>query len=164
MIGRAFIFIRWHGGTLINGVDAGHVGWGFLNAIDGSNETYYYGSTENPGGHPRIEPGHDNGFWSQYGNGQSMYNTMRQVRNGGKTPPYDACRWITVDRPNPRAGYMSAEKTRNAGYLGVTNNCMDHVFQILTAYGVIDLLPPARDWFPNNWYNHLLYFEPSVNL
>ncbi len=138
----AYVFVR-PGGA--NGL--GHVGWGYRTACAGS---YSFGSVENPNGKAHIDRGADNGFWRQDG-------TLSQMLSAMKSRGYQAYKTVATSRASfdPAPANNVAAASAGRGYDVIGNNCADTVWDVLHAYGVLDLpylqLHPA----PNNWYASL---------
>ncbi|HLO03493.1 MAG TPA: hypothetical protein VK191_10310 [Symbiobacteriaceae bacterium] len=152
MKGRAYIFLRKDGAAIPGGF-AGHVGWGFSLGADGP---FYAGSTENPSGMPVVLPGGDNGWW-----GAEFPSEAAMIEAFGARQ-YDGFKWATVREPNLGAARAVAEHQQVEGYTGLRNNCLDHAYKILRAYGVDDLPwlqnhPAPSDWFAafNGEYKNL---------
>lgn len=139
--GFAYIFLRKDGAPLVKGW-AGHVGWGFS---VGNHSRFYCGSTENASGSPVVLPGRDNGWWGEEYDLSGMLQAMVN-RN------YDAYKVASVREPNSVAAVRIAKETKGRGYAGLTNNCLDHLWDVLAAYGVKDL-PLAQLYpYPNQWF------------
>lgn len=140
MIGLAGVFLRRNGAPLPPGC-AGHVGWAFQLA----NGLHFYGSTENPQGLPFINPGDDNGWWGMTGDNQKIITDF-EARH------YDGYKICTVQIANPDAAMATALDKKQCGYGFLTDNCLDHAWDILSAYGVVgmplkQLHPSPNDWF-----------------
>ncbi|MEQ1933933.1 MAG: hypothetical protein ABL962_08655 [Fimbriimonadaceae bacterium] len=138
---QAFVFLRKDGAPLPVGF-MGHVGWAFQ-LEDG---TYYGGATENSTGNLVVKPGDDNGWWGK------AAGSLDVLVNLFRTLDYDCYKAVTVRSPNPSAAKTVADSTEHRGYIGLTNNCLDHVFDVLTAYGEPGLpfrfqYPSPRSWF-----------------
>lgn len=142
MYGRAYVFLRKDGAPLPGG-HAGHIGWGVRLAPGGP---YFCGSTENQSGHPWVPPGGDNGWWGQEAATEEAMVQLFKERS------YDAYKWATVRTCDAAAARQEAERQQGAGYAGLRNNCLDHSYQVLEAYGLKDLPwlqthPAPSDWF-----------------
>ena len=139
MKGYAGVYLRRNGAPLPPGC-AGHVGWAFM-LDDGS---YYYGPTENQSGLPFVKPGDDNGWWGERGDTNYMLQAFR-ARN------YDAYKVCSVLNANPSNAEKTARYKAGCGYGFITDNCLDHVWDILSAYG-IEGLPWRQNYpSPNDW-------------
>ena len=144
--GIAYAFLRADGGVcpgLPPGC-SGHVAWGFMTA----QNQFSFGSTENPTGSWKIEPGQNTGFWMQHGPLQAMLQAMKQRR-------YNAYKWLTLPDAMPDAATAATNKVRGAGYTAIGNNCLDHVCNILGAYNVKDLPWASTHPSPNDWFGVL---------
>lgn len=142
MNGLAYVFLRKDGAALPVGW-AGHVGWGFLLE---DNQTFYCGSTENDGGNPLVPIGSDNGWWgSETADEQTMVSLMR-LRN------YDAYKMATVRNADPASARKTADGTKTYGYTLIANNCLNHLWYVLSNYGVRDLPLIQLYPYPNQWF------------
>ncbi|UXY32399.1 hypothetical protein [Streptomyces sp. HUAS TT20] len=141
MDGYEFVFLRRDGAPLPPG-RAGHVGWGFLLA-DGD---FYAGSTENFGGAPVIPPGGQNGWWAKrFASADEMLSEFRSRR-------YHALKQCRVNDADWAAAEAKAKETGSSGYSAWANNCLDHTYRILEAYGDDGLPWPLTHPAPNDWF------------
>lgn len=152
MKGQAYIFLRKDGAPVPGGF-AGHVGWGFSLGPDGP---FYAGSTENPSGMPVVLPGGDNGWWG------AEFATEAAMIAAFATRQYDGYKWASVREPKPGVARAMADHQKAEGYTALKNNCLDHAYEVLQAYGVDDLPwlqthPAPNDWFAafNGEYRNL---------
>lgn len=131
---------------------AGHIGWAFQLA-DGS---LYGGSTENNGAHYKIDPGRDNDFWAE--RFISEFDMFKKFKSLG----YSAYKVINVQKPKILAAKLRSEECMMKGFQGVSNNCLDHTYQIFEAYGLNGFTLPNRQVFsfPNRWFQE---FYQNVN-
>jgi hypothetical protein len=147
--GLAFAFVReaavW---------GAGHVAWGFR-LPDGY---YYYGGTENPEGpggmwaswhQGTAAQGGNNAAWVDYGTEKQMLKKMKDPR---PFAPYNYAKAVAVAKPKADAALKIAKANINAGFTGLTNNCLDATYRVLQAYGA-DMPWPSTNWAPNGWFN-----------
>jgi hypothetical protein len=152
MKGLAYVFLRKDGAPLPPGC-AGHVAWGLL-LEDGSS--CYGGSTENYAGSPLVLPGRDNGWWGErFADEAALVAAMR-------SRSYDGYKVATLREWHPAEATAAALVSRGRGYTALGNNCLDHVWGVLSAYGVKDLPwlqshPSPSDWFAvyNGEYHNL---------
>ena len=142
MKGLAYVFLRKDGAPLVRGW-AGHVGWGFLVNEEGA---LLFGSTENDSGQPYLPPGSNNGWWSQRASSEAEMIEVIAERN------YDAYKVATVRNCDPKGAELTAIETGTRGYIGTWNNCLDHTWDILAAYGVRDLALAQMYPTPNQWF------------
>ena len=144
--GLAYVFVRRDGAWLPTG-PAGHLGWGFATQ-DGAG--FYCGATENPFTAPLILPGHENGWWSLAASSeQAICDAMR-------SRGYDGYKVATVRDCDPKKARDIADATRTAGYTIFTNNCMDHVYAVLEAYGIKGLPWKQNHPAPNEWFVYFI--------
>lgn len=152
--GLVYVFLRKDGAPLPVGC-AGHVAWGF--AVQGQQDLdAVAGATENYKGIADIPPGGDTGFWwTKFPADREMFQEMSR-RN------YDGYKVATVRDFNADAALSIARDTAGRGYNWFNNNCLNHVWDILKAYGVDDLPltqfhPSPNDWFAqfNGEYHNL---------
>ena len=141
--GKAFVFLRpW------TPLAMGHTGWGFQ---IGPN-TYGFGATENTGeGHflwisPAIvAKGERNDWWGRTGTFMDMKTEISKAQ-------YTEYAALPIAYCSPKEAIKTALETRQLGYGLFTNNCLDHVYAIMKAYGVGNLPwmqthPAPRAWF-----------------
>jgi hypothetical protein len=141
MDGFAYVFLRRNGAPLPPGC-AGHVGWGFLTD---TNDLCYFGATENLSGGPVVAPGADNGWWGNQGNEDAMFAAMK-IRG------YDGYKKAVVHDCDSAAARATANATKLAGYFFIRNNCLDHAYHVLYAYGVQGLPWRQNHPSPNDWF------------
>lgn len=140
--GTAFVFLRKDGAPLWLG-NGGHVGWAF----ELETAEFYCGSTENLSGGFSVKKGEDNGWWG------AVCRTEAEVVEAMKIRNYDGFKFSTVREANPSAAKEVADDSRDRGYTGLGNNCLDHVWDILNAYGVADLPWTKTHPSPNDWFS-----------
>jgi hypothetical protein len=143
---HAYVFLRKSGAPLPIGC-AGHVGWG-VTLADG---TIVAGSTENTSGEPFVPPGHANGHWDQVFATQA--DLVSFLGNGtGERPAYDALKILGVRNADPERAAALGRDTANWGYTAMGNNCADHVWKVLEAYGEVGLPLLQTHPSPNEWF------------
>ena len=153
MKGEAYLFRRRSGA-----MGMGHVGWGYL--TDPSKSLYCFGATENLSGKMFVAPGQNNDAWVQTGSIQTMLNTMRQGVGGALG--YDDYKRNWVEPIHAKRAWGIASTRAPAGYglmalPGQGNNCADHAYQIIEAYGVTGM--PMLQFLPgpNAWFDAMLF-------
>lgn len=135
---RAIVFVR-HPGA--NGL--GHIGWAF----EWNNGWFNAGSVENKEGKPFAQP-QEMGFWSAH--------TLDPIGVMQKQPvPYDEYKIFYVKQPCPKGAWMTVIWESREPYIILRHNCIDVAYDILRAYGATDLLDPAEEVVPNDWYDAL---------
>lgn len=140
--GRAYIFIKPE-----NVAGLGHIGWGFM-LSDGS---FYAGATENyyKGNAATaywVNAGADNEFWAE------MFLTEQKMFEKMKTLGYSEYKSIPVNYPNIAGGKRRADEVMMKGFQGISNNCLDHTYQVLEAYGVKNMPWRQTNPTPNGWF------------
>jgi uncharacterized membrane protein HdeD (DUF308 family) len=135
---RAIVFVR-HPGA--NGL--GHIGWAF----EWNNGWFNAGSVENKERKPFAQP-QEMGFWSAH--------TLDPIGVMQKQPvPYDEYKIFYVKQPCPKGAWMTVIWESREPYVILRHNCVDVAYDILRAYGATDLLDPAEEVVPNDWYDAL---------
>jgi hypothetical protein len=150
--GAALVFVRRASNVVI-----GHVGWGFrihpgeLPTRSASSVTkphvWSVGAVENPTGWLFARPGSD-GFWKR-----PTADPLSIMINLG----YDQYKIIPVVPADIRKAQEAEEVIRNRDYSVALINCMNDVYDVLTAYGAADLPNPnaVHNWLPNTWFDHI---------
>jgi hypothetical protein len=133
---RAMVFVRRSGA-----MGLGHVGWAF----EKSNDLFYSGSVENPGGKP-VESPDKIGFWSIKSNYPQQHFVSRD---------YDEFKIINISGGNHVRAYSEVIRVKRSWYTLLFGNCMDDTFNVLRAYGVKDMPLPGSKITPNNWFDSL---------
>jgi hypothetical protein len=133
---------------------AGHLGWGFLAKDTDKDDVYYYGATETDPERPRaqVPKGGFIGFWREKGTKADMLAAMGK----GKTKPYEFYKQIPCSPCTPHTAHRLSEDIRGGGYDVVFNNCQNHTYEILKAYGCTLPWPSSRIT-PRVWYDLLPY-------
>ena len=141
---NVFAFRRKVGFPLPHGGMAGHVAWGFA-LPNGAG--VYCGSTENLNSQPWHPVGGNNGFWAS--EVRMKAEMISEMRKHGYTD------YKTHNLKISDAGLARrvADNCKEVGYSFVGNNCVDHVYQILTHYGALDLPLPLDAPYPNGWFS-----------
>ncbi len=153
--GRVCVFLAPTGAF-----NLGHVGWAFL---EGGTSNWIFGATENRSGLPFVKPGDNNYAWVLNGpwagpRGSVLATFAGQLTLGGTV--YHGAGYYTQVRcqNTPSSAVGAAVARANAikgyGYGVVTDNCMDHAYNVLTTYGA-SLVDPASNrayWAPNVWF------------
>ncbi len=135
---RAIVFVR-HPGA--NGL--GHIGWAF----EWNNGWFNAGSVENEEGKPFAKP-QEMGFWSAH--------TLDPIGAMQKQLVlYDEYKIFYVKQPCPKDAWMTVIWESREPYVVLRHNCVDVAYDILRAYGAIDLLDPVEGLVPNDWYDAL---------
>ena len=143
--GFVYVFLRKDGAPLPTGC-AGHVGWGFAIENGPNDLDAVCGATENFKGAFHVDPGGDIGFWWKRFNHEAEMLQEMARRN------YDGVKMATVRGGNYEAAIAMARDTSMRGYDGLGNNCLDHAFAVLEAYGVKDLPWKQTHPSPNDWF------------
>lgn len=145
MEGFAYVFLKKDGAPLPPGC-AGHVGWGFSMHKAPSDLDAVFGATENPGGGAVVLPGQDIGYWDSRSDHEHQMAFLFKRRN------YHAFKRAKVTVAYPDNAFAEARKQAGGGYTVIGNNCLDHTFRVLKAYGVQDLPWPLTHPSPNDWF------------
>jgi hypothetical protein len=131
---RAAVFVRYNGA---NGL--GHLAWAF----DSDTDLADCGSVENPEGKLILQPV-DIGFWTDSTKSPIPDMTQRA---------YNDAKYIDLLSANPAEAYSTVLWIAAEAYKVVGRNCLDDVYDVLSAYGVSQLPPPAHVWEPNEWFD-----------
>lgn len=145
MDGFAYVFLRKDAVALPTG-DAGHVGWGFTTYRAPGDLDAIYGATENPSGSIIVLPGGDIGYWDARSDHEAEMVFAFKQRN------YHAFKKAKVEVAWPDNALAMARQQSLGGYEGIGNNCLDHVWRTLNAYGVKDLPLAQFHPAPNDWF------------
>ena len=136
--GCAIVFIRRAGATGL-----GHIGWGF----GWRNGWFLVGSAENRGGKPFAKP-EEMGFWSTLT--QDPMTTMAHWNSA-----YDEDKLFFVASSHPKEAWKTLIWESQEPYAFVHHNCCDVAYEILHTYGCTEVLDPAWEYVPNDWYDAL---------
>lgn len=60
-----------------------------------------------------------------------------------------------VSQPRPKEAWRTVVWESRQPYLALRHNCNDVAYDVLRAYGTTELLDPAQEHVPNDWYNAL---------
>ncbi len=151
----------------------GHVGWAFL---EGGTSNWIFGATENRSGRPFVKPGDNNDAWVSNGpwagpRGSVLATFAGQLVSGGTV--YHGAGYYTMYRcqhtssSSVGAAVARANAIKGYGYGVVTDNCMDHAYNVLTTYGASLANPASGYWTPNGWFGALGVasgFGPIIDL
>lgn len=147
---KAYAFIRKDGAPLPPGC-AGHVGW----AITLDDGGILAGSTENQSGLPLVPPGHPNGAWAtEFAGEDELLADLRAET--AVHPAYDGVTVLGVRHPRPGPAAELGRAIVGWGYTAVGNNCLDHTFKVLVAYGEDGIPWPSTHPSPNDWFAVLI--------
>ncbi len=135
---RAVVFVRRLGA---NGL--GHIGWAF----EWNNGWFNTGSVENKKNKPFVIP-EEMGFWAAHS--LDPIATMR-----GQSSTYDEYKLFYIEQPRPKEAWRTAVWESRQPYYALRHNCNDVAYDILRAYGTEELLDPAEEHVPNDWYDAL---------
>jgi len=69
--------------------------------------------------------------------------------------PYDEYKLFFVPEPRPKNAWKTVIWESRQPYSFVHHNCCDLAYEILCAYGCAELLDPAKEFVPNDWYDAL---------
>ena len=135
---RAVVFVRRTGA---NGL--GHISWAF----EWQNGWFNAGSVENTAAKPMAKP-EEMEFWSVH--------TLDPVAAMQKQKyPYDEYKIFYVSNPNPKEAWKTVVWESREPYSILHHNCNDVAYDVLRAYGVVELLDPATEHIPTDWYDAL---------
>jgi hypothetical protein len=155
--GAAVVFVRRKATMGI-----GHVGWGFLvHGGDADNDStigdgyeWEIGAVENHHGTIITAP-LDDGYWQQ-----RTAQPLASVASRG----YDHYKVVPVTGANVAEAVKAERVVSERPYMAAVSNCMNDVYNILTAYGVRNLPNPEHlaNWLPNAWYDHIVAPEYGI--
>jgi uncharacterized membrane protein HdeD (DUF308 family) len=135
---RAIVFIRR---SAADGL--GHIAWGF----EWMNGWFNVGAVENLKSKPFANPV-EMGFWSTHT--LDPIATMQHQEY-----PYDEYKLFFVQQPRPKDTWKTVIWESRQPYSFVHHNCCDVAYEILRTYGCTELLDPAKEFAPNDWYDAL---------
>jgi len=135
---RAIVFVRRPGA---NGL--GHIAWAF----EWYNGWFNAGSVENATGKPYASP-EEMGFWAMH-----TLDPVAAMQKQSST--YDEYKLLYVSRPRPKEAWRTVVWESRQPYFALRHNCIDVAYDILRAYGNTELLDPAQEHIPNDWYDAL---------
>lgn len=141
--GVAYVFVNPNQALM-----QGHIAWAYM-LDDG---TYAHGETMAPGGNLSIPAGRDTNS-PRRDRADTERQMLDHLRNTGYR--YTEYKRTFVMQRNASAAEAKAEELRSVGYGLYGNNCLDHTYAVLEAYGVDKsrVMPwkqtrPA----PNSWF------------
>ncbi len=135
---RAVVFVRR---TAADGL--GHIAWAF----EWMNGWFNMGSVENIKRKPFANP-KEMDFWSTH-----TLGPITTIQN--QEYPYDEYKLFFVTQPRPKDAWKTVIWESQEPYSFVHHNCSDVAYDILRAYGCTELLDPAKEYVPNDWYDAL---------
>ncbi|MGZ3629004.1 MAG: DUF308 domain-containing protein [Ktedonobacteraceae bacterium] len=135
---RAVVFVRRKAAYGL-----GHIAWGF----EWTNGWFNLGSVENTLRKPFTNP-RQMDFWSVH-----TLNPSATIQNGEF--PYDEYKLFFVTQPHPKEAWKTVIWESQQPYAFVHHNCCDATYEILHTYGCTELLDPAKEYIPNDWYDAL---------
>ena len=135
---RAVVFVRRRAAYGL-----GHIAWGF----EWMNGWFNVGSVENSLRKPFTNP-RQMDFWSVH-----TLNPSATIQN--REFPYDEYKLFFVTQPHPKEAWKTVVWESQQPYAFVHHNCCDATYEILHAYGCTELLDPAKEYIPNDWYDAL---------
>jgi uncharacterized membrane protein HdeD (DUF308 family) len=142
---RAVVFVRRPGA---NGL--GHIAWAF----EWHNGWFNAGSVENESGKPFARP-EEMGFWTAH--------TLDPVATMQKrSSKYDEFKLFYVRQPQPKEAWRTIVWESRQPYIGLRHNCNDVAYNVLRAYGTTELLDPAQEHVPNDWYDALPGYSYTI--
>ncbi len=88
------------------------------------------------------------GFWTAH-----TLNPVATMQKQNST--YDEFKLFYVMRPRPKEAWRTVVWESRQPYFGLRHNCNDVAYDVLRAYGTSELLDPAQEHVPNDWYDAL---------
>jgi len=135
---RAVVFVRR---SAADGL--GHIAWGF----EWPSGWFNVGAVENLKQKLFAKPA-DMDFWSTH-----TLDPIKTIQQ--RAYPYDEYKLFFVPEPRPKAAWNTVIWESRQPYSFVHHNCCDLAYEILCAYGCTELLDPAKEFVPNDWYDAL---------
>jgi uncharacterized membrane protein HdeD (DUF308 family) len=135
---RALVFVRRSGATGL-----GHIAWAF----EWPNGWFNAGSVEDIHRKPFAKP-EEMGFWNSH-----TLDPIGAMQKQQST--YDEYKVYHVQQPRPKDAWKTVVWESREPYSLVRHNCNDVAYDVLRAFGVTDLLDPAKENVPNDWYDAL---------
>ena len=135
---RAIVFVRRPGA---NGL--GHIAWAF----EWHNGWFNAGSVENATGKPYARP-EEMGFWAMH-----TLDPVAAMQKHNST--YDEYKLFYVSQPRPKEAWRTVVWESRQPYFALRHNCNDVAYDVLRAYGTTELLDPAQEHIPNDWFDAL---------
>jgi hypothetical protein len=87
-------------------------------------------------------------FWSTH-----TLDPMATIKE--REHPYDEYKLFFVTQPHPKEAWKTVIWESQEPYSFVHHNCCDVAYEILRTYGCTELLDPAKEYIPNDWYDAL---------
>lgn len=148
MDGTAFAFSRPRSALRL-----GHVAWGYTRA-QGGETVYTFGSVEDSKGYPIANP-EVMEFWQETAPEPDLGRLVAVVRR----LRYAHFKSWPVPGAHPELADATALEQSQRTYTIVSNNCLDFVHRVLTAYGATDFhlgdLKLPSSWIPNAWFGSI---------
>ena len=135
---RAVVFVRRLGA---NGL--GHIGWAF----EWNNGWFNTGSVENKTNKPFAKP-EEMGFWTAH-----TLDPIATMHRQNST--YDEYKLFYITQPLPKEAWKTAIWESRQPYYALRHNCNDVAYDILRAFGANELIDPAEQHVPNDWFDAL---------
>lgn len=135
---RAIVFVRRMGATGL-----GHIAWAF----EWYNGWFNAGSVENATNKPYARP-EEMGFWAMH-----TLDPIATMQKRSST--YDEYKLFYVSQPRPKEAWRTVVWESRQPYFALRHNCNDVAYDVLRAYGTTELLDPAQEHVPNDWYDAL---------
>ena len=135
---RAMVFIRRMGATGL-----GHIAWAF----EWYNGWFNAGSVENATNKPYAMP-EEMGFWAMH-----TLDPIATMQKRSST--YNEYKLFYVSQPRPKEAWRTVVWESRQPYVVLRHNCNDVAYDVLRAYGTTELLDPAQEHVPNDWYDAL---------
>ena len=135
---RAMVFIRRMGATGL-----GHIAWAF----EWYNGWFNAGSVENATNKPYARP-EEMGFWAMH-----TLDPIATMQKRSST--YNEYKLFYVSQPRPKEAWRTVVWESRQPYVVLRHNCNDVAYDVLRAYGTTELLDPAQEHVPNDWYDAL---------
>jgi uncharacterized membrane protein HdeD (DUF308 family) len=111
------------------------------------NGWFNVGSVENLKSKPFADP-EEMGFWSTH-----TLDPVATIQE--REYPYDEYKLFFVRQPHPKDAWKTVIWESQQPYSFVHHNCCDVTYEILRTYGCTELLDPAKEYIPNDWYDAL---------
>jgi hypothetical protein len=135
---RAVAFVRRAGAA-----GMGHAGWAF----EWQSGYFNAGSVENRSSAAFTPPEHMD-FWTA----QTRDPVATMLKQSGG---YDEYKVFVVAQPQPREAWQVVVWVSRQPYSVARRNCADATYDVLRAFGAVDLPDTAAKPLPNEWYDAL---------
>jgi hypothetical protein len=143
--GEVCMFNAPTGAELGFGLNAGHVGWGYL---IGGTSTWTFGATESPSYH-----WHTSGSWG------TMLADFRNADYGHSAHYYTQYKCGYTPTSSVGAANTAVSNGEGSGYFALTNNCLTKSVAIFNAYYGFGLYAGWSE-APNAYFNGLGWYGP----